>query len=282
MEVALEGVVVLSFESRRAIEMAELIRRYGGVPINAPSMREVPLQENTAVLDFLQQLERGALDTVVFLTGVGLRTLVAALGDLCSSQRLAELLRRTTIVTRGPKPIAALREIGLTPHITAPEPHTWRELVAALEASEAVNGRHIAVQEYGMANDELIAALLARGARVLRVPVYRWALPEDTGPLYAGVRHLANRECQVVLFTSGTQVDHVMQVARELGLEDAVIAAAKLVLVASIGPICSEALRRHGLPVDLEPAHPKMGHLLAALAQQGRRLCAEKRARIQP
>jgi uroporphyrinogen-III synthase len=277
---ALDGFVVLSFESRRAEEMAELIRRHGGTPVVAPSMREVPLEENPVLTDFLQRLEGSQLDVVIFLTGVGLRTLVAALRDRCDPERFADLLRRTTIVARGPKPVAALRELGLVPHIAAPEPNTWRELIGALDDAGPIEGRHIAVQEYGMANDELIAALRSRGARVLRVPVYRWALPLDTGPLYDGVRRLADRKCHAALFTSATQVDHVAQVARELGLEEALVGAAQSVLIASIGPICNDALRRHGLPVDIEPEHPKMGQLVAAVAREGRRLWAAKCARI--
>ena len=52
----LQGLRVVSFESRRAKEMAELIRRYGGKPILAPSMREIPLGENRAALDLFRQL----------------------------------------------------------------------------------------------------------------------------------------------------------------------------------------------------------------------------------
>lgn len=279
MSRALGEFVVLSFESRRAKEMAELICRQGAVPVLAPSMREVPLQENPAAVGFLEQLEAGQLDAVIFLTGVGLRTLVAVLRDRCEPERLASLLRRTIIAARGPKPVAALRELGLAPNLTAPEPNTWRELVGALDAAGPIAGKRVAVQEYGVANDELISALQNRGAKVLRVPVYRWALPLDTGPLRDGVRRLAGRNCHAALFTSATQVDHVVQVARELGLEEALMSAAESVLIGSIGPICSDALRRHGLPIDLEPEHPKMGHLVAVVAREGRRLWAAKRAR---
>ncbi len=102
----------------------------------------------------------------------------------------------------------------------------------------------------------------------MRVPVYRWALPEDREPLREAVSHLARGEADYVLFTSGRQVDHVMQTAEELGLREAVLDAASRTVVGSIGPVCSEALRRHKLPVDLEPEHPKMGHLIVAIAHR--------------
>ena len=276
----LQGSTVLAFESRRAAELANLIRRHGGVPIVVPSMREVPLEENPAALDLLRRLERGEIEVVVMLTGVGVRTLAGALAETCPPARLAALLQRTILVARGPKPVAALRELGLRPQITVPEPNTWREVLAALDTQASLQGRRVAVQEYGKRNPELIAGLEARGATVLPVPVYLWALPEDRGPLEEAVRRLASADESIdfLLFMSATQVDHVMQTANELGLREAVINAASRAVIGSIGPVCSNALREHGLPVDLEPEHPKMGSLVVALARRGPALEQSKRA----
>ncbi len=280
----LQGSTVLAFESRRAAELATLIRHHGGAPIVVPSMREVPLDENSAALEFLRRLERGEIDVVIMLTGVGVRTLAAALSETCPQARLAALLQRTILVARGPKPVAALRELGLKANVTVPEPNTWHEVLAALDAETSLQHRRVAVQEYGKSNSELIAELEARGAAVLRVPVYLWALPEDRSPLEDAVRRLADGSERIdfVLFMSATQVDHVMQIAKELGLGAAVVAAAGRVVVASIGPVCSDALRAHGLPVDLEPEHPKMGNLVVTLARRGPALVASKRAGTLP
>jgi uroporphyrinogen-III synthase len=277
VERPLTGVTLLSFESRRAAEMAELIRRRGGTAISAPSMRELPLRENPAATELLHALERGEVDVVVLLTGVGTRALVAALADECPCERFAALLGGATIVARGPKPVAALREIGLAPRVTAPEPNTWREILASLDRQAPVRDRLVAVQEYGRSNPELIAGLAERGARVLRVPVYRWALPDDTAPLRDGVRRLIAGAVDVALFTSARQVEHLLQIAEALALREELLAAARRVVVASIGPVCSEALHAHGLPVDIEPEHPKMGHLVAAVARRGRECIAAKR-----
>lgn len=273
----LTGLTLLSFESRRATEMAELIRRFGGTPVSAPSMREVPLETSPEAEEFLRRLEAGALDLVIFLTGVGTRALAAALAARCPRERFAELLRATTVVVRGPKPVAALRELGVVPNVLVPEPNTWRELLATLDASAPVAGRRVAVQEYGRSNDELLDGLRARGAEVLRVPVYRWDYPEDPGPLRDGVTRFADGAIDIVLFTSARQVDHVVETATRLGRRDDLLGAARRVAVASIGPVCSEALQAHGLPVDLEPEHPKMGHLVNTVAQRGRALVAAKR-----
>src|SRR3990167_550307 len=174
----LQGLRIVSFESRRAREIGELIRRYGGEPIIAPSMREIPLSQNSAAIDFLRQLEAGKIDIVIFLTGVGTRALVEAVASEYPRETLAAGLGRATLVARGPKPVAALKELGLQPAISVPEPNTWREILSELDSQFALKGRRVAVQEYGISNQEFLAALAERGAEVLRVPVYRWALPE--------------------------------------------------------------------------------------------------------
>ncbi|MFQ5849535.1 MAG: uroporphyrinogen-III synthase [Candidatus Binatia bacterium] len=259
--------------------MAELVRSYGGEPFIAPSMREIPLSENIAATDFIGQLEAGSFDFLILLTGVGTRTLVAAVAHKYSREKVAAALQKTTLVARGPKPIAALKELGLKPAISAPEPNTWREILAELDRKTKLEGRRVAVQEYGITNQELIAGLEARGATVLRVPVYRWALPEDTGPIRLAIRKILDGQVDMALFTNATQVDHLFQVAKEDQLDQHLRQAFGQVLIASVGPVCKEALENFGLSVDLEPDHPKMGRLVAALALRGRDLLRLKQER---
>ncbi len=272
----LRGLRVLAFESRRAAEMAELIRRHGGEPVMAPAMREVAVTENGPVLEFLRRLEASEIDIVIVLTGVGLRTLVDTVAAQWPRARVAAALGRVQLVARGPKAAAALRELGLLPHVTVPEPNTWREILAALDADVPLAGQRVAVQEYGIPNPELLAGLETRGATVFRVPVYRWALPEDIAPLRAAVNALHQDRVDMVLFTSATQVYHLFEVAAGEGGAEALRAALRRVVVASIGPVCSEALRAHGLSLDIEPEHAKMGQLVAAAARRGRALRAAK------
>ncbi|MGH7872244.1 MAG: uroporphyrinogen-III synthase, partial [Candidatus Binatia bacterium] len=174
----LSGLRVVSFESRRAKEMAELIRRYGGEPITAPSMCEVPLSENRAALELVPQLEAGVFDLLILMTGVGTRTLNQVLLTQYPQQRIISALQETQLVARGPKPIAALKELGLAPAVTVPEPNTWREVLAILDGSVEIRGKRVAVQEYGIPNRGLVAGLESRGAAVTAIPIYRWALPE--------------------------------------------------------------------------------------------------------
>ncbi|MFB3068058.1 MAG: uroporphyrinogen-III synthase [Acidobacteriota bacterium] len=275
---SLEGLRIVSFESRRAREMAELIRNYGGEPIIAPSMREIPLSENRAAVDFIDQLDAGAFDYLILLTGVGTRTRVEAVAGKYSREKVTAALQKTTLIVRGPKPVAALKELGLTAAISAPEPNTWRELLAELDSKAEIKGKRVAVQEYGITNQELLTGLESRGAKVSRVPVYRWALPEDTGPLRSAIRRILDAQADIVLFTNATQVEHVFRVAKEEKVDQRLPQAFGRMLIASIGPVCSEALEHLGVRVDLEPEHPKMGHLVSALGQRARLLLQAKRA----
>ena len=274
----LQGLRVVAFESRRADEIAKLVAHHGGKPIAAPSMREVPLAENPAALAWARRLLAGEIDVQICLTGVGTRALLKLVTAQFDEEAIRSALARIVVVARGPKPVAALREWNLTPTVRVPEPNTWRELLAALDAEAPVAGKTVAVQEYGVPNLELLRGLDERGASVVQVPVYVWDLPLDTGPLRAAVRRIAARDADVLLFTTARQVEHVLAVAREEGVEYALRAALDGLLVASIGPSCSEALRAAGFPVDVEAAPPKMGPLLAAVAAMApARLAAKRR-----
>ena len=273
----LQGLRIISFESRRAKEMAELIRRHGGEPIVAPSMREVPLAENNAPLELFQKIEARQIDLVVLLTGVGTRTMVDALAFHYSREQIAALLGKVTLLARGPKPVAQLKELGLQPAFIAPEPNTWKEVLAVLDSNVQLKGKCIAVQEYGITNQELLSGLEARGAEILRVPVYRWALPENIAPLQAAIREIVEAQADVVVFTSATQVENVFQVARQDGLDTKLSKALTQALLVSIGPVCSEALARFGLKPDFEPRHPKMGFMIGELAASAQKLLNAKR-----
>lgn len=278
----LAGLRVLALESRRAAEMAKLIANYGGRAIVAPSMREIPLESNTEALEFARTLAAGGFDMAIFLTGVGTRALARVVETLYPLEQFAAALRRIAVVARGPKPAAALKELGVPVTLVVPEPNTWRELLGALDEkaeSLPLAGRRVALQEYGASNPDLLAGLAERGARVTRVPIYQWALPEDTGPLRAAVEAIARGEIDVALFTTSVQVSHLLWIAREMNLEAEVRRGFARIAVGSIGPLTSEELREQGISVDFEPAHPKMGFLANEAAEHGAQLLEEKRRR---
>jgi uroporphyrinogen-III synthase len=278
MKRGLTGLRVVSFESRRSAEVAELIRNHGGTPMQAPSMREIPLADQHEALAFGEALVGGSFDILILLTGVGTRLLITTLATRRPREEVVAALRRLTLVCRGPKPIAALKEVGLVPTLAVPEPNTWRDLLSALDGALPIAGTRVAVQEYGARNEELLAGLRERGAQVATVPVYGWALPEDTAPMRAAIERLVAGEVDAVLVSSATQIDNVFHVAAEIGAADALREALrKRTVVGSIGPITTAALQHHGVEPDLQPEHPRIGHLVAEIARQATVLLEGKR-----
>jgi len=173
-----------------------------------------------------------------------------------------------------------LREWGVPVWVAAPEPNTWRDLLAAieLEADERpLGGARIAVQEYGVSNTELLDALRRRGARVTPVPVYRWALPEDVEPLKNAVAAISRGDVDVVVFTTSVQVAHLWQIVEEMRLDAEVRRELRRAVIASIGPTTAEALSQQGLPADLQASHPKIGVLVREAAERSAELLRAKR-----
>lgn len=269
---------VASFESRRAEEMGRMIAKLGGVALVSPSMREVPLSQNPQAVDFANRLITGQIDVVIFLTGVGTRELVKQIERHVDRGRFLAAISDVKTVVRGPKPLAALRELGISPTITVPEPNTWRELLTTLDERLPVANLVVGLQEYGLSNPSLIAGLEARGATVHQVRVYDWDLPVDAKPLEDNLRRIVAGEIDVAMFTSAQQVVNLLKIADRLGLVEEMRSGFRQLVVSSIGPTTSEMLRSRGLPVDFEPSHPKMGHLVRESAQRAGALLKHKRS----
>jgi uroporphyrinogen decarboxylase len=271
------GFRVFAFESRMAAETASLIERFGGRAIVVPALREVPLEDNNAALDFAAKLLAAQTDAVIFLTGVGVRRLFRIMETRYEREQLVKATAGLLTVARGPKPVAALRELGIEATITIPEPNTWREILASLAEAMQLDGKLVAVQEYGVSNRDLAAGLEARGARVLAVPVYRWALPEERGPLRDAACAIGRGEADIVLFTSSAQVTNLIQLADAAGIGREMRRQMQKTVVGSIGPVCSQELRAHGVEPDFEPEHPKLGHLIKEAAIHGSAILQRKR-----
>ena len=271
---------VCSFESRRAAEMSGLIQRSGAQAFVAPSMQELALTDQAEVYAFCDLLWRDAVDTVIFLTGVGAQQLLKAVELRYPADQFVHKLAGCTLVARGPKPTAVLTGWGLPVPIRAASPNTWKEVLQAIDGSLDVQGQQVAVQEYGMPNTALYEGLADRGARVLPVPVYRWALPDNLEPLQQAITAAIRGNFEVLLFTSAIQIQHVLSVADQMGVRTEWLAATQRCVVGSVGPTCSTALAAAGLPVSVEADPPKMGPLvraaIAAAADPGSRTIPAK------
>ncbi|BFU89666.1 MAG: hypothetical protein NTAFB01_08530 [Nitrospira sp.] len=262
------GLTVVAFESRMATEITRLIERYGGRPLVAPALREVPLEGNPAAHEFGTRLMAGRVDLLILLTGIGTTMLFDLLKTRYAWSSIVAVLKDTAIIARGPKPVAALKAVGLQATVTVPEPDTWVDLVSALDQYRSIKRLRVAVQEYGVSNPDLLQALEQRGAEVFPVPIYKWALPDDLAPIRHALDEIIAERVTVILITNAAQVDHVMRVLEQDGKVEQFREALRKVVVASIGPTAGERLRHHGWLVDLESSHPKMGILVKEVSEQ--------------
>jgi uroporphyrinogen-III synthase len=274
-----EGIRVLSLESRRAAETAKLIRTYGGEPLTAPAMREIPLNSDGPVIEFAEALIAGAFDLVVFTTGVGVRTLIKTVSEHMDRDEFLAALRTVKIAARGPKSSTALREFGIPITVIAPEPFTWRVLVQAMEEKlgTALTGMNIAVQEYGTSNPELLTVLAEKSVSITRLLVYQWALPEETQPLREAVIALAHGHVDIVLFMNAGQVAHLFLMAERMGYTEALYEGFRSTVIGSIGPSTTEGLSMYRLTPDFEPSQSKMGFLIKEIAENTNKLLQQKR-----
>jgi uroporphyrinogen-III synthase len=276
----LGGLRVLSLESRRSVEVAKLIRTFGGEPLTAPAMREISLDSNQPVFEFAEALLRGAFDLVIFTTGVGVRTLVKIVSERYDRETFLVALRSIKIAARGPKSSSALREFDIPITVIAPEPFTWRSLMSALEdkLGSSLQGMNIAVQEYGTSNPELLTALAEKSVSITRLLVYQWALPEDIQPLREAVLALAHGHVDVVLFMNAGQIAHLFLMADRMGYTESLYEGFRSTVIGSIGPSTTEGLSLYGLQPDYEPTQAKMGFLINEIARQAETLLEQKRS----
>jgi uroporphyrinogen decarboxylase len=274
------GITAVSFESRMASEMRRLIEKRGIYVISAPSMQEIPLDKNPEAFQFGEKLFAGQIHVLICMTGVGTKFLVEVLATRYPQEKIIEALSKITIVARGPKPVRVLKDFKIPIAITVPEPNTWHEILEELDLNRksiGLEGRTVAIQEYGSSNEDLMKGLKKRNANVVQVPVYRWALPDDTGPLQKAIREVIEGKVQIAFFTSAMQIRHVLRMASEMGVEQKFREALKKVVISSIGPVCSEAIEENGFSVDFEPSHSKLGQLVMETAAKAKQLIDEKR-----
>ena len=248
-------------------ELADLVRRYGGLVRSAPAVHEAPLDSCAAIVsDFLNRLRTPARRVHVFLTGAGATALFQEAERQGQLPFIIESMKRGTIVCRGPKPMAALKRYGIISDAFAASPYTSHELLEAMQAIHLA-GAEVTLVHYGERNDALSDQLRQRCAILYELCLYEWRLPHDVSLLQDLAGGLARHEVDAVIFTSQVQWKHLLHVATTLGLADAVIHALNgRITVAAVGPVCSAALAASGVRATVVPDNPKMGPLVSALA----------------
>jgi uroporphyrinogen-III synthase len=256
-------------------ELATLVTRLGGEPVCAPAVREVALEAGPAIARLIERLSAGALQVILFQTGVGVKALLKAAEHLNRLEELLSALRRMTTVARGPKPSAVLKQNQVPITVSIQEPFTTKEILAALDGLE-LQGKGVALLHYGERNVPLAEALVGRGAQLEEVCLYEWQLPDDLEPLRMLIGEIISGRVDAVAFTSQIQVRHLFQIAAELGKAEALRHSLNAeTVVAAVGPTCAAAIQSFGVKPQIVPQPPKMGPMVLALAeyfeQQGNR-----------
>jgi uroporphyrinogen-III synthase len=252
-------------------ELAELVRRNGGIPTCAPAVKEVALHAAEHVALFIDACEQrsrvqASRHVAVFLTGAGATALFREAQRQGRLPSLVRALARDTVICRGPKPSAVLRQHGISPMPHVADPYTTDALLQAMEPVN-LNGVPLALVHYGERSELLADALKARGALLDELCLYEWKLPDDVQPLEAMVRGLVAGEFDALVCTSQIQCRHLLQIATGMQMDTQLLNALRTrVVVAAIGPTCKAALETFGVTPQIVPNPPKMGPLVIALA----------------
>ena len=268
----LAGCTIAVPESREIELFAALLERRGARVIRCPLVAIHDAPDPAPVLEWSRQLAAGALDDLILLTGEGLNRILSCIEQHDPSLRaqfIAEL-GRVRKITRGPKPAKVLRELGMKADIAAEQP-TTAGIIAGLQALD-LRRRRVGVQLYGTdPNRPLIDFLESNGAVVSTVAPYVYADAADEQAVRTLIRQLREGGVDAIAFTSSSQIERLIGIASEEGAR----AALANTLVAAVGPVVADTLRRHGMDARLMPAEsfflkPLTSALEEALGGRGR------------
>jgi uroporphyrinogen-III synthase len=261
---SMKDKTIAILENRVGEQMADLVRKYGGKPFSAPALAEIPDLDPAHIVELLKEWDINPPDVFIFQTGVGVKALFAATDALGMTDKLLSQLDAAQVVVRGPKPSAPLRARQVRIDGSAKDPFTTAEVLFELD-TVAPQAKRVVVQRYGETNAELQKALEQRGLQVTEIATYRWSLPENTAPLFALMDALDRNEIDAVAFTSASQAHNLFNLAQQAGRAEALKNSLNRSRIASIGPVCTAALNRLGIRVDIEPHPPKLGPFVTAL-----------------
>ncbi|HET6151162.1 MAG TPA: uroporphyrinogen-III synthase [Polyangia bacterium] len=264
----LAGRTVALPESRELNQLSRLLEEQGATALRCPLVSILDAPDPAPVDAWLQRLTAGAFDDVIFLTGEGLRRLLARAARTGTRDAVVAALGRVRRITRGPKPARALHEIGLASDLPAPVP-TSRGVIDSVSQLD-LGGRRVGLQLYGTdPGAELVAFLQGAGASVDAVAPYIYAPAIDDQRARDLIAAMDDGRVDAIAFTSASQVERLWQVARTAGSEAALSAALARTRVAAIGPIVDAVLRERGVRVDILTDKPfVMKHLVGLIAEK--------------
>jgi uroporphyrinogen-III synthase len=267
----LEGQTVALAEGRQLEELAQMLEKEGATALRCPMVSILDVPDPAPVVAWLRDLVADRFGYVVLLTGEGLRRLLGFAEREGLRDQAVAALGRTRTVTRGPKPVQALREVGLSPTMVAATPTT--EGVIETLRQESLGGQTVGVQLYSDNNPPLTEFLQSAGATVRTVLPYVYAPAADAERVVDLIRRLAGGDVDILVFTSSPQVDRLFEVAAEHGLDEPLRQGLHRTRVAAIGPVVADNLRQRNVPVHI---CPEQGFVMKNLVQHIKRDLADR------
>jgi uroporphyrinogen-III synthase len=268
----LSGRRIVVPETRELGQLLRMLEQRGADTVPCPmiAIRDAP--DPTPVEAWLRRFANETCDDLVLMTGEGLRRLLGFARRVDLEAAFLVALAATRKITRGPKPVRALRELGLATDLPADEP-TTEGVIAALERHD-LTGRRVGVQLYpGNANARLLKFLEGAGAETDPVLPYIYASEAEDARVIAIISEMAAGRVDAIAFTSAPQVRRFRDVARAFGREAELRQGFERTVVAAVGPIVAAELDALGVEVNVRPPKntfymkPLVRELAAALTK---------------
>jgi len=265
---ALAGRRIIVPETRAVEVLAGMLERHGAAVIRCPLVAIRDAADPGPIVLWLERFVAAPPDDVVLFTGEGLQRLHRVAGSAGLAEGFVAALAGARKITRGPKPAARLRALGLKSDLPV-EPPTTAGIIAAL-SGEPLAARRIALQLYPDAPPDLIDFLRAAGAAVDPVLPYAYASAADEARVVAAIRAMAAGEVDLIAFTSQPQLRRLAAVAKARGCEDTLAAGFAKTRIAAVGPVVAAAVAAAGATVAITPAsnfhmRPMVNAIVAAL-----------------
>jgi uroporphyrinogen III methyltransferase / synthase len=232
--------IVVTRAREQASDLKRLFQDSGATVIEFPTIAIAPPES-------FESLDRSIderFDWLVFTSANGVATFFER---LFAKGRDVRALAGTRVACVGETTASALRARGLAPDLV-PEKFMSSALIPLFDADQ--KGARIALIRAAEGREEFVEEMRRRGADVHLAVAYR------TMPVAANADEL--HDIDVVTFTSASTVDNFFATIGGQSIDGA--------LLASIGPMTSEAIRKHGREVGVEAANASVQALCDAVA----------------
>ena len=267
----LNGRRILILETREEAQFSKLLQEQGADVLQCPMFVINDQPDTEPVENWIKRAIRHPFDDLVLMTGEGLRRIVKVARRIGLQQPFVARLGEMRKFARGPKPVRALRELGLEAQVVTEKPTS--EGIAETLAKLELKGRRLGIQLYPeQDHGKLLGAIEAQGAKVDAVLPYIYDAKAAEPNIVAAIDEMAAGRIDAIALTSRGQARRLIDTAKSRGLEGKLKDALKRTKVASVGPVVSDELKGFGIATDIYPENeaffmrPLISAMISALA----------------